>query len=79
MEQSLSNVEKKSLLFLGSRGCHPKNGYLSFIGSGEPLKSTDQQRNGHDSCALTDRMRKANQGKGKSENYLRSWCNSLQQ
>lgn len=42
----------KSLVFLGSLECHPKNVYLSVIGSGEPLKSTDQSRNGNDSCAL---------------------------
>ena len=73
--------KKKSLVALESLGCYPKKFRLSFIGNGEPLKSTDEQRNENDCCALNgQRGRSTRERKHmKQENYLGSCCNSLQQ
>lgn len=50
-------------MVLESLGCHPKKFGLSFIG--EPLKSSDQQRNDIDCCALNWQNEEGQPEKGK--------------
>lgn len=40
----MQKEKRKSLVILESLEHHPKKFCFSFIGNGEPLKSTDQQR-----------------------------------
>lgn len=67
------------MVALGSLGCYPKKFHHYFLGNGEPLKSTDEQRNENECCALNgQRGRPTRKRKPmKQENYLGSCCNCL--
>ena len=61
----MEKEDKKSMVVLESLGGHLKRYYLSFIGGGEPLKGTDQQRNGKGCCALNWQNEEDQPEKGK--------------